>query len=264
MPDKLLTTREIEDLLRLDRVTIYKLVKEGELPARRIGGQWRFSQSAVQSWLEGHSESNTTNESARLDQAAELSLHLTDLIPLETLQTIQNQFAHLLRVASFTLDRHGVPFAACSRCSGFCQLVHSTPLGFDACRETWRAVALGAEDGGHTYSCHAGIQYASAPIIVNGQCMGMVTAGQFLTEDPDPETLAARAQATGRRIGVDGEALAATGASLEIVDTGRALEITSLLATIANALSAIGYQSYLLRQKLAQIAQISGGEEASG
>jgi len=33
MPDKLLTTRELVDMLQLDRVTIYKMVKDGELPA---------------------------------------------------------------------------------------------------------------------------------------------------------------------------------------------------------------------------------------
>ena len=33
MADRLLTTRELQDLLQLDRVTIYRMVKEGELPA---------------------------------------------------------------------------------------------------------------------------------------------------------------------------------------------------------------------------------------
>ena len=33
MPDKLLTTRELVDMLQLDRVTIYKMVKDGELPS---------------------------------------------------------------------------------------------------------------------------------------------------------------------------------------------------------------------------------------
>ena len=51
MPDKLLTTRELVDMLQLDRVTIYKMVKDGELPSLRVGGQWRFSEEAIGSWL---------------------------------------------------------------------------------------------------------------------------------------------------------------------------------------------------------------------
>ena len=46
MADKLLTTRELEELLQLDRVTIYRMVKDGELPALRVGGQWRQVQVA--------------------------------------------------------------------------------------------------------------------------------------------------------------------------------------------------------------------------
>jgi hypothetical protein len=61
----------------------------------------------------------------------------------------------------------------------------------------------------------------------------------------------------GEAIGVDGQALAGTRDSLEVVSAERALQITSLLATIANALSAIGYQSYQMRQNLAQIAELS-------
>ena len=53
MPDKLLTTRELVDMLQLDRVTIYKMVKDGELPSLRVGGQWRFSEEAIGAWLRG-------------------------------------------------------------------------------------------------------------------------------------------------------------------------------------------------------------------
>lgn len=49
MADRLLTTRELEERLQLDRVTIYRMVKEGELPALRVGGQWRFSSEAIDS-----------------------------------------------------------------------------------------------------------------------------------------------------------------------------------------------------------------------
>ncbi len=261
MPDRLLTTKDIQDLLHLDRVTIYKLVKDGELPARRVGGQWRFPESAVQSWLQDGTGTVATSRSMPRELLQDRPSTLTELIPVETLQAIQNQFAHLLGVASFTIDRDGEPFVTSSRCSEFCQLVHSTAAGFEACCETWRQMAASPEEGAHIHRCHAGIQYASVPLIVNGERMGMVTAGQFLTEEPDPEALAARARETGARIGVEGHTLAVAARALEIVHADRALQITSLLATIATTLSAIGYQSYLLRQKLAQIAQISGSSE---
>jgi len=257
VPDKLLTTRDLEDLLQLDRVTIYRMVKDGELPALRVGGQWRFSREAIDAWLQGRKGETRVVSNAPEVTVDLSSLKLSDLVPLETLEQIQNQFALLLGVASFTTDLDGKPLAPCSHCSRFCHLVHDTPRGEADCEASWRRIAHSAQDGATIHVCHAGIQYASAPVIVSGQRVGMVTAGQFLTEDPDPVAFRERALAVGDRVGVDGEVLAAAMDSIEIVTEERALQITSLLATIANALSRIGYQGYLVRQTLAQIAELS-------
>lgn len=254
MPDKLLTTRELVDLLQLDRVTIYKLVKDGELPALRVGGQWRFSAGAVDSWLKGHGGELPAGDPL---EAGAADPKLSDLIPLQTLQTIQNQFSELLGVSSFITDLSGRPLAPCSRCSRFCRLVHTHPEGMLACQASWRAIAQSDEEDANIHTCHAGIQYASAPVIVDGRRMGMVTAGQFLTGPPDPTAFASQAAATGARLGVDETALEGAMDSIELVSQERALQITNLLATIANTISAIGYQSYQVRQTLAQIARLT-------
>jgi excisionase family DNA binding protein len=253
MADTLLTTRELKDRLQLDRVTIYRMVKTGELPALRVGGQWRFSSDAIDAWL----QARRRNRAQPVRPAAsEAEVSLTELIPVATLHDIQDQFAAVLGVASFITDLDGQPLVPCSRCSAFCRLVHTTPAGMASCQESWRKVARSAETGTRVHACHAGIGYASAPVEVAGRRVGMVTAGQFLTQAPDPAAFRDRALATGARIGVDGEALAVAGGSLELVSTERALQITALLAVVANALSSIGYQSYLARQTLAQIAQL--------
>ncbi len=257
MADRLLTTREIEKLLQLDRVTIYRMVKDGELPARRVGGQWRFSAQAIDAWLATKPLEQPPKPAPREPTPDLDNLQLSDLIDLSTLQTIQNQFAHLVGVAAFITDLEGQPFAPCSRCSRFCQLVHSRPEGMAACQASWRAIAQLNQKGAAIHVCHAGIQYASAPVSVGGQRLGMVTAGQFLTEAPDPDEFRTRALATGERIGVSGEGLADAIASINIVSPATALQITALLQTIANAISSIGYQGYQARQTLAQIAQLT-------
>lgn len=265
MPDKLLTTREIVDLLQLDRVTIYKMLKDGTLPALRVGGQWRFSAEAIDGWLRTQRGEPPAERLAR-SEAIEgpNTLELTDLLSIATLQTIQNQFAELLGVASFITDLDGQPISPCSRCSRFCREVHATDAGMEACKESWRAIGALDEIGAATiHTCHAGIQYASAPICVNGTRLGLVTAGQFLTEPTDPTEFRERALETGARLGVNGERLAAAQDSIEIIDAERAVQITGLLATIANTMSSIGYQSYQARQTLAQIAQLTAAAQAA-
>lgn len=257
MADKLLTTRELQDLLQLDRVTIYRMVKEGELPALRVGGQWRFSSEAIEAWLQGQRGEQAPQTSRRELSPDLAGLQLDDLIDLPTLQAIQNQFAELVGVAAFITDLDGQPFAPCSRCSAFCQIIHSRPAGMAACQASWRSIALLDEEGAAIHVCHAGIQYASAPVSVGNQRLGMVTAGQFLTETPDPDAFRQAALAIGERLGISGEALAAAMNSINIVSHQQALQITALLQTIANALSGIGYQGYQARQTLARIAELT-------
>ena len=147
MADRLLTTRELEELLQLDRVTIYRMVKDGDLPALRVGGQWRFSSDAISAWLQPSSPEPAARV-IRGEAATDLdSLQLDDLIDIATLQGIQNQFAQLVGVAAFITDLEGQPFAPCSRCSRFCQTIHSQPEGMAACQASWRSIA-GLEDEG--------------------------------------------------------------------------------------------------------------------
>ena len=41
-PNRMMTIKEVAEYLSVHEKTIYRLVKSGELPALRVGGQWRF------------------------------------------------------------------------------------------------------------------------------------------------------------------------------------------------------------------------------
>jgi len=47
-----LTTEEVLSCLKVNPRTIYRLIKSGELPAVRIGRQWRFRRSDLDSWID--------------------------------------------------------------------------------------------------------------------------------------------------------------------------------------------------------------------
>ena len=49
--ENLMTLREVARMLRLSRQTLYKMLKEGSIPAVKIGSQWRFEQEQVRTWL---------------------------------------------------------------------------------------------------------------------------------------------------------------------------------------------------------------------
>ncbi len=52
--DNLLTLKEVAKLLRLSPQTLYKMLEQGEIPAVKIGSQWRFDREQLKSWLNRH------------------------------------------------------------------------------------------------------------------------------------------------------------------------------------------------------------------
>lgn len=50
--ESFLTTEEVLAYLKITPRTIYRLIRDGELPAVRVGRQWRFRRSDLDAWLE--------------------------------------------------------------------------------------------------------------------------------------------------------------------------------------------------------------------
>ena len=50
MPE-LMTVEELGHYLRFAKKTIYRLLKQGSIPAIKIGNKWRFDKDAIDNWL---------------------------------------------------------------------------------------------------------------------------------------------------------------------------------------------------------------------
>jgi excisionase family DNA binding protein len=51
MQDALLTVDQVARYLKIDKFTVYRLVAQGELPAFKVGNQWRFKRKMIEAWL---------------------------------------------------------------------------------------------------------------------------------------------------------------------------------------------------------------------
>lgn len=49
---RLLTVSEVAELLRINKSTVYRMAKQGRLPATRVGRQWRFRKSVLDGLLD--------------------------------------------------------------------------------------------------------------------------------------------------------------------------------------------------------------------
>jgi len=48
---QIMTPKEAAKYLGFHLVTVYRLLKKGEVPATKIGGQWRFKKDVLDNWL---------------------------------------------------------------------------------------------------------------------------------------------------------------------------------------------------------------------
>jgi excisionase family DNA binding protein len=51
MPEKLLTTDQVARYLKIDKFTVYRLVTQKNMPAFKVGNQWRFRKQMIDAWL---------------------------------------------------------------------------------------------------------------------------------------------------------------------------------------------------------------------
>lgn len=48
----LLTVKEVAALLRVSTQTLYKMLEQGQIPAVKVGSQWRFDGDKIKTWIE--------------------------------------------------------------------------------------------------------------------------------------------------------------------------------------------------------------------
>ncbi len=49
--DEMLTLKETRDILKVSRNTMYALVRDGVIPARKVGSEWRILRSNLIEWM---------------------------------------------------------------------------------------------------------------------------------------------------------------------------------------------------------------------
>ena len=182
--------------------------------------------------------------------------YLTDLIDRDILQRVQNAFSNMIGVAALTTDTNGEPVTEGSNFSEFCmKYTRKSPVGCVRCSQcdkmgTEKALKAGKSI---TYFCHAGLIDFAAPIMVNDKVIGCFVGGQVLTKSPDPELI----RKTAEEIGVDPEEYLEAAGKIKIVDQELMDSALKLISSIAEVLSDIAYNRYIVYQAKIDIERTS-------
>jgi len=228
----LFTTRQVQDLLKVDRITVYRMLNDGRLKGVKIGQQWRFPSTEVERLLSGVPSPAATTVRA---------------FPSHCVQTIQSLFSAIGQVGALMIDIAGEPLTEPSTACRFCALMQSTTAGRAACQQSWRQFAAASD--GDALVCHAGLQYSRAPIFDNGERIGWFLAGPFQpAAGIDPVSLAASS-------GIAPDEIRAAAA--EIPASADITQMRAWPQQASTAIQAILSERSGLMQRLQHIAEIS-------
>ncbi|MDR1125647.1 MAG: PocR ligand-binding domain-containing protein [Deltaproteobacteria bacterium] len=112
-------------------------------------------------------------------------VRLKDLINLEMLQKVQDNFSAAVGIALVTVDMHGVPVTSLSGFTEHCQAMRASKEGRARCI---RSDDLGgrkamARGGPGLFLCHGGLVDFAVPLVLRGTYLGAVLAGQVRLKD---------------------------------------------------------------------------------
>lgn len=246
--NELLTTKQVQDRLQIDRTTIYRMLKDGRLQGVKVGQQWRFPRSEVEGMLFA-TPPTPVQGPPRLSR---------DILPVHCFQSIQDVSAELLEVGAIITESDGQPITQISNSCSFCNLILSTESGRAACIESWRKLAQQPEEQPKFYTCHAGFQYARGRIEVDGVEPAIFVAGQFFTAPPNPAVRQAQIQQLAKKHGVAAAELTAVDPVDNVLSQATQTKITRWLQKLADTFAIISLERADMLGRLQRIANISG------
>ncbi len=164
-----LTTKQLQDLLKIDRITVYRMLNDGRLKGVKIGKQWRFPQNEIDRFM-GEQKDSSDTPSSEVD--------LTDF-PSDCVQRVQEIFAGIIGIGAITVTLRGEGLTEATYSNPFCKLMHANPSAREACQASWRKIALQSTGNPSFQVCHAGLCYQRAMINLEEQPTAWLVAGQF-------------------------------------------------------------------------------------
>jgi excisionase family DNA binding protein len=245
------TVRQVQDILKVDRITVYRMLNDGRLRGIKIGSQWRFPHSEIERLLGGQEEAASTQPQPAIAPDA--------TFPTHCIQTIQNLFSEISRLGAVVVDMDGKPLTVFSRPAKFCSIMMSSSSGREACQNCWKE-AVDRSVQQNKFVCHAGFFYLATPLYDRGNQIGTLLTGPFYWQQPDRYEESDRVQRLASQHRLDKMLLQESALDVQIIPVEKHSQVeTWPRATIDAMHSILNERSgFLTRlQQIADLTQVS-------
>jgi excisionase family DNA binding protein len=242
----LLTTRQVQELLKVNRITVYRMLQDGRLSGSKIGQQWRFSAKDVERLLKGSQVGNAELDTAEQDA----------YFPTHCLQTIQDVVSDLGHISVKIADLQGKSVTEMSNPCQFCALVLSSPTGAEACKQSWLETISDPGKWGKNV-CHAGLHYTPRFILDGDRRAALVMAGHCRFQPYDPQRDSEAIKELAHKHGLSENDLIKAVQHVQVLDDGQRIYVNSWLGKVATAFESILQERARFMDRLQQITQLS-------
>jgi len=248
----LLTTHQLEEILKVDRITIYRMLGDGRIKGFKVGGQWRFPRSDVESWIRGQC---FDLQSLAADGSGKNWEQASRIFPMSCIQAVQSIFADAMDIATVTTDTEGHRLTEVSNCCDFCQTILSSEEGQRRCSVFWKGMGKGGAD-----TCHAGLVGIGDRINTKGKWVATVVScqmdlrgGEGRNEVGWRENLSQLAS----ELNLPEKSLHAAAAEVRTIQADQMPRVSRLVKQVADTFSKIGEERLALLGRLERIAEIT-------
>jgi excisionase family DNA binding protein len=241
-----LSTRQVIEILKVDRITIYRMLQDGRLKGVKIGQQWRFPQDEVERLLAGEPV-----------QEKDEGLNPGASLPTHCFQTIQDLYSGISGMSGLMVDREGKPLTEMTSPCKFCQLILNSQMGRSACETSWQNCAQAAGTGLQTITCHAGLNYIAVPIVDGASLVGYFITGQYIEDSSNQTEGERRLKYLSEHYGIPEEQLHAAAQEIPVIPAESLAQLKDWSLIASRAVQSILYERTGYLSRLQQIAQLS-------
>lgn len=169
----LLTARQVQQIFGVDRSTVYRMAAQGQLPAVKIGRQWRFPADEIERF--------SAREAATPPRPAPAP------VPVDVADAVAAVAGDLLGLTVVVTDIRGVPLTGLANPCPRLAPGDRDPAVVAQCLAEWRQLAEEVDLEPRFHRGALGFECARAFVRVGSELVGMVVAGGVAPAgDPAP------------------------------------------------------------------------------
>jgi excisionase family DNA binding protein len=241
-----LTAKQLQDLLKIDRITVYRMLNDGRLNGKKIGNQWRFPQSELDRLLGVDRNDNDQNAVESIPD-----------FPSGCVREVQEIFAGIIGIGAVTVTLRGTPLTEPTFSNPFCKLMMASETGRLACQSSWRHIALKATGEPDFQICHAGLCYKRSPIYAENTQIAWLIAGQYYLNSPDHEKEKERITKLAEEHSIPTNELLDAAQKIPVLKKYQQEQVREWTPKVANTVQSILCERADLMGRLQRIAELS-------